>query len=69
MNIQDMNCFKQTLIEKLSLLLFINSKNEKELKESKKLILLCENYSKEEIIKLIETEEYNCGFIIQEEIK
>ena len=62
MNLHDMNCFKQTLIEKLALLLFVNSKNYKELKESKKLILSCENYSKEEIIKLLDSAEYNYGF-------
>jgi len=62
MKINDINCFKKTLIEKLALLLFINSKNEKELKESKKLILSCEKYSKEEIIKLLDTAEYNYGF-------
>ena len=57
MDIQNMNCFKQTLIEKLSLLLFINSRNDKELKESKTTILLCEYLTKEEIIKLLEKEE------------
>ena len=62
MNIQDMNPFTQTLIEKLALLLFINSKNNKELKDSKNLILSCENYSKEKIITLLETAEYNYGF-------
>ena len=38
MNIQDMNPFTQTLIEPLALLLFIDSKTNKELKDSKNLI-------------------------------
>ena len=62
MNINDINCFKQTLIEKLALLLFVNSKNLNELKESQNLIFKCENLTKEEIIELIEKEEYNYGF-------
>lgn len=62
MNLQDLDCFKITLIEKLSLLLFLNSSNEKELKENQKKILLCENLTKEKIIELIEVEEYNNGF-------
>jgi hypothetical protein len=62
MNLSEIDCFKITLIEKLSLLLFLNSSNVKELKENQNKILLCENLTKEEIIELIETEEYNNGF-------
>jgi len=62
MNLSDLDCFKITLIEKLALLLFLNSSNEKELKENQNKILLCEKLTKEEIIELIETEEYNNGF-------
>ncbi len=62
MNLSELDCFKITLIEKLALLLFLNSSNVKELKESQNKILLCENLTKEEIIELIETEEYNNGF-------
>ena len=62
MNLSELDCFKITLIEKLSLLLFLNSSNEKELKENQNKILLCENLTKEEIIELIEIEEYNNGF-------
>jgi len=62
MNLSELDCFKVTLIEKLSLLLFLNSSNVKELKENQNKILLCENLTKEKIIDLIETEEYNNGF-------
>ncbi len=62
MNLSEIDCFKITLIEKLALLLFLNSGNEKELKENQNKILLCENLTKEEIIELIEIEEYNNGF-------
>lgn len=62
MNLSELDCFKTTLIEKLSLLLFLNSSNAKELKENQNKILLCENLTKEKIIDLIETEEYNNGF-------
>ena len=62
MNLAELDPFKQTLIEKLSLLLFLNSSNEKELKENQNKILLCENLTKEKIIDLIEIEEYNNGF-------
>ena len=62
MNLSEIDCFKITLIEKLSLLLFLNSSNVKELKENQNKILLCENLTKEEIIELIEREEYNYGF-------
>jgi len=62
MNLSEIDCFKITLIEKLSLLLFLNSSNVKELKENQNKILLCENLTKEEIIELIETEEYNNVF-------
>ena len=62
MNLSEIDCFKITLIEKLSLLLFLNSSNEKELKENKNKILICENLTKEKIIDLIEIEEYNYGF-------
>tara|TARA_R110000744_G_scaffold268660_1_gene382153 strand:+ start:308 stop:496 length:189 start_codon:yes stop_codon:yes gene_type:complete len=57
MNVKEINPFKRVLMQKLALLLFINSKNEKELKKSKKNIISCENYTKEKIIKLIEIEE------------
>jgi len=59
MNLAELDAFKQTLIEKLCLLFFLNSNNVKELKENQNKILLCENLTKEEIIELIETEEYN----------
>ena len=59
MNVKEINPFKRVLMQKLALLLFINSKNEKELKKSKKNIISCENYTKEKIIKLIEIEEEN----------
>ena len=62
MNLSELDPFKTTLIEKLSLLLLLNSSNIKELKESKNKILLCENLTKEKIINLIEMEEYNNGF-------
>lgn len=62
MNLSDLDPFKTTLIEKLCLLLFLNSSNAKELKENKNKILLCENLTKEQIIELIEREEYNYGF-------
>jgi len=62
MNLPELDCFKVTLIEKLALLLFLNSSNNKELKENKNKILLCENLTKEQIIELIEKEEYNYGF-------
>jgi len=62
MNLPELDPFKQALIEKLSLLLFLNSSNVKELKENQNKILLCENLTKEKIIDLIETEEYNYGF-------
>ena len=52
-----MNPFKKTLIEKLSFLLFLNSNNEKELKKSKKIIFSSINYTKLQIIELIEIEE------------
>jgi len=54
-----MNPFKQTLIEKLALLLFLNSNNEKELKKSQKIIFSSLNYTKLQIIELIEIEEKN----------
>lgn len=53
----NLDCFKQTLIEKLALLLFLNSETEKELMESKSKILDCYDLTKEEIIDLIELEE------------
>ena len=62
MNLSELDCFKITLIEKLALLLFLNSSNVKELKENQNKILLCENLTKEKIIELIEIEEYNNGF-------
>jgi len=62
MNLSQLDCFKITLIEKLALLLFLNSSNVKELKENQNKILLCENLTKEKIIDLIEIEEYNNGF-------
>ena len=62
MKLEELDIYKENLLTKLSLLLFVNSKNYKELKESKKLILSCENYSKEEIIKLLDSAEYNYGF-------
>jgi len=62
MNLQKLDCFKITLIEKLALLLFLNSSNEKELKENQNKILFCEKLTKEKIIDLIEIEEYNNGF-------
>lgn len=62
MNLSDLDCFKITLIEKLALLLFLNSSNAKELKENQNKILLCKNLTKEKIIELIEIEEYNNGF-------
>jgi len=62
MNLSELDCFKITLIEKLALLLFLNSSNVKELKENQNKILLCENLTKEKIIDLIEIEEYNNGF-------
>jgi len=52
-----MNPFKKTLIEKLSFLFFLNSNNEKELKKSKKIIFSSINYTKLQIIELIEIEE------------
>ena len=57
MNVKEINPFKRVLMQKLALLLFVNSKSEKDLKESKKNIIYCENYTKEKIIKLIEIEE------------
>lgn len=54
-----MNPFKKTLIEKLSFLLFLNSNNEKELKESQKIIFSSLNYTKLQIIELIEIQEKN----------
>ena len=57
MNVKEINPFKRVLMQKLALLLFVNSKNEQELKQSKKNIISCENYTKEKIIKLIEIEE------------
>ena len=47
MNLSELDPFKQTLIEKLCLLLFLNSSNKKELKENQNKILLCENLTKE----------------------
>ena len=57
MNVKEINPFKRVLMQKLALLLFVNSKSEQDLKESKKNIISCENYTKEKIIKLIEEEE------------
>ena len=57
MNVKEINPFKRVLMQKLALLLFVNSKGEQDLKESKKNIIYCENYTKEKIIKLIEIEE------------
>ena len=57
MNVKEINPFKRVLMQKLALLLFVNSKSEQDLKESKKNIISCENYTKEKIIKLIEIEE------------
>lgn len=54
-----MNPFKQTLIEKLSLLLFLNSNNEEELKKSQRIIFSSINYTKLQIIELIEIQEKN----------
>tara|TARA_R110001632_G_scaffold67415_1_gene158286 strand:+ start:406 stop:600 length:195 start_codon:yes stop_codon:yes gene_type:complete len=59
MNVKEINPFKRVLMQKLALLLFVNSKSEQDLKESKKNIISCENYTKEKIIKLIEIEEKN----------
>ena len=59
MNVKEINPFKRVLMQKLALLLFVNSKSEQDLKESKKNIISCENYTKEKIIKLIEIEEEN----------
>tara|TARA_R110000803_G_C11820835_1_gene301939 strand:+ start:197 stop:403 length:207 start_codon:yes stop_codon:yes gene_type:complete len=64
MNVKEINPFKRVLMQKLALLLFVNSKSEKDLKESKKNIISCENYTKEKIIKLIEIEEKNTKQII-----
>ena len=57
MNVKEINPFKKVLMQKLALLLFVNSKNEQELKQSKKNIISCENYTKEKIIQLIEIQE------------
>tara|TARA_R110002124_G_scaffold262870_1_gene429049 strand:- start:45 stop:236 length:192 start_codon:yes stop_codon:yes gene_type:complete len=57
MNVKEINPFKRVLMQKLALLLFINSNNEQDLKESKKIIMSCENYTKEQIIELIEIQE------------
>lgn len=54
-----MNPFKKTLIEKLSFLLFLNSNNEKELKKSQEIIFSSLNYTKLQIIELIEIQEKN----------
>jgi len=52
-----MNPFKKTLIQKLALLLFINSNNQEELKTSQKIIFSALNYTKLQIIELIEMQE------------
>ena len=57
MNVKEINPFKRVLMQKLALLFFINSNNEEELKESKKIIMSCENYTKNQIIQLIEIQE------------
>tara|TARA_R100001369_G_scaffold4604_1_gene13163 strand:- start:765 stop:968 length:204 start_codon:yes stop_codon:yes gene_type:complete len=62
MILENLDVFKENLLRKLSLLLFVNNEKEKDLKECKKLILKCENLSKNKIIELIEIEEYNYGF-------
>ena len=62
MKLEELDIYKENLLTKLSLLLFVNSKNLNELKESQNLIFKCENLTKEEIIELIEKEEYNYGF-------
>ena len=62
MDLQNMDIFKYDLIQKLSLLLFLNSNDISDLDNSKKIILSCEDKTKTEIIELIETEEYNYGF-------
>lgn len=62
MDLQNMDIFKYDLIQKLSLLLFLNSNDISDLDNSKKIILSCEYKTKREIIELIETEEYNYGF-------
>ena len=62
MILENLDVFKENLLRKLALLLFVNNEKEKDLKECKKLILKCENLSKNKIIELIEIEEYNYGF-------
>jgi len=62
MDINDMDIFKLNLMQKLSLLLFINSNDVNDLKKAKKLLFDCENFTKSDIIKLLEIEEYNYGF-------
>lgn len=62
MILENLDVFKENLLRKLALLLFVNNEKEKDLKECKKLILKCENLSKNKIIDLIEIEEYNYGF-------
>lgn len=62
MDLENMDIFKQNLMQKLSLLLFFNSNSAKDLDNSKKIILSCKDKTKIDIIRLIETEEYNYGF-------
>ena len=64
-----MDIFKINLMQKLSFLLFINSNDitepylqAEDLKKARKLLFDCKNLTKEDIIKLLETEEYNYGF-------
>ena len=59
MIIEKINPFKRVLMQKLALLLIVNSKNLQDLDKIKKIINDCENYTKEEIIKLIELYEIN----------
>tara|TARA_R110000787_G_scaffold103740_1_gene210352 strand:- start:1253 stop:1447 length:195 start_codon:yes stop_codon:yes gene_type:complete len=62
MDINDMDIYKINLMQKLSLLLFINSSDINDLEKARKLILKCKDYTKIDIINLLETEEYNYGF-------
>jgi len=57
-----MDIYKINLMQKLSLLLFINSSDINDLEKARKLILKCKDYTKIDIINLLETEEYNYGF-------
>jgi|TARA_B110000908_G_scaffold146357_1_gene177282 hypothetical protein len=61
MIIEEINPFKRVLMQKLSLLLIVNSNNiflyKKDLEGIKKIISDCENYTKEKIIELIQIQE------------